>query len=662
MENRIMKPLSATRTSLAAIALLVALAAPAFGQFTISGTVTGGGSPVSGAEIRLFTSTGTPIGIPPTFTTAAGAYSIAGLPNGSYTLQFRPPTATRLVAAELPATVAGANAVRNAPLAAGFLLSGYVRDGNGVGLASIDLQVYDRDTNELMLTPGDDTDATGFYDVVVPAGEYDLEWRAVGAGALPYIPFADRAVVDEDVQIDVTLLLGVFVSGRVTTTSGTGLPGVNLDFIDTTTGVKALTPGDNTAADGTFTAHVPPGTYDVVAKALPATRLLPGIASGVAVNADVVGLDFSLGAGVLLSGTVSGPGGLLEGVDLDVTDAVTGADMLAPFDVTDAAGSYRIVLPNGTYHVAFAPPAGEVIAPAMSAGVIVAGDTVLNRTLAPGIVFSGTITSGGAPVANTDIDLKDPATGLNLPLSGEATNAAGVFSTIAAAGTWILEIEPPVTTGLVAQRTEGFVLSANTNLPVSLQAGVIVTGTVTDGAGALLADVNVDALRSSDGFEMFTPGDHTNAAGIYQLVVPAGAYDFRFKLGASHAVPDSTFVTGVTVAPGAVVDAVIGQNLSSVGDQVPAGRSTALTLSPNPFNPSTVIAFDQARPGAARLTIHSAAGRRVRELVAGDRPAGRHEIRWDGRDNAGRRLASGVYLVIFDAPGQVAGAKAILVK
>ncbi len=78
--------------------------------FTISGTVRDQASvPVDGTELRLFAANGTPIGIPLTLTNLAGFYTINGLPNGSYLVQFRPPTPDRLLAAELPATIVNAN-------------------------------------------------------------------------------------------------------------------------------------------------------------------------------------------------------------------------------------------------------------------------------------------------------------------------------------------------------------------------------------------------------------------------------------------------------------------------------------------------------------------------------------------------------------------------
>lgn len=64
---------------------------------------------------------------------------------------------------------------------------------------------------------------------------------------------------------------------------------------------------------------------------------------------------------------------------------------------------------------------------------------------------------------------------------------------------------------------------------------------------------------------------------------------------------------------------------------------------PNPFNPSTVIAYDVAHAGTVKLHVFDAAGRLVRTLVDANVPAGRHTVRWDGADDQGRPAASGRY-------------------
>lgn len=72
-----------------------------------------------------------------------------------------------------------------------------------------------------------------------------------------------------------------------------------------------------------------------------------------------------------------------------------------------------------------------------------------------------------------------------------------------------------------------------------------------------------------------------------------------------------------------------------------------LTLSqnhPNPFNSETVIAFTLPTAGEAELALYNLGGQRVATLAKGWHSAGSHTVRWDGQDNGGQQLASGVYL------------------
>jgi hypothetical protein len=85
--------------------------------------------------------------------------------------------------------------------------------------------------------------------------------------------------------------------------------------------------------------------------------------------------------------------------------------------------------------------------------------------------------------------------------------------------------------------------------------------------------------------------------------------------------------------------------VTGVGEDSPAPVATNLVGAwPNPFNPRTTIAFVLAAATEVRLTVIDLQGRRVRTLVAASLPAGRHEIVWDGRDEAGQPAPSGVYI------------------
>ncbi len=73
---------------------------------------------------------------------------------------------------------------------------------------------------------------------------------------------------------------------------------------------------------------------------------------------------------------------------------------------------------------------------------------------------------------------------------------------------------------------------------------------------------------------------------------------------------------------------------------------TALHLNvPNPFNPVTEIRFDLAARGAVALRVFDVGGRQVRALVDETRPAGRYRVSWNGLDDAGARVASGIYIL-----------------
>ena len=72
-----------------------------------------------------------------------------------------------------------------------------------------------------------------------------------------------------------------------------------------------------------------------------------------------------------------------------------------------------------------------------------------------------------------------------------------------------------------------------------------------------------------------------------------------------------------------------------------------VTASPNPFNPRTTLFYSLPVPGRAELVVYDLAGRRVKTLVSGHVEAGQHAAEWDGRDEQGRRVASGVYLYNF---------------
>jgi flagellar hook assembly protein FlgD len=75
---------------------------------------------------------------------------------------------------------------------------------------------------------------------------------------------------------------------------------------------------------------------------------------------------------------------------------------------------------------------------------------------------------------------------------------------------------------------------------------------------------------------------------------------------------------------------------------------------PNPFTTSTRLTYQVPDARTVRIQVFDLLGRKVRTLVQGSTEAGRHTVTWDGRDDAGRRVASGTYLCRMQAGDHVA--------
>ncbi len=103
-------------------------------------------------------------------------------------------------------------------------------------------------------------------------------------------------------------------------------------------------------------------------------------------------------------------------------------------------------------------------------------------------------------------------------------------------------------------------------------------------------------------------------------------------------------------------------NLTGVqGSGIPT-RTALLGAMPNPFNPSTTLVFEMATAGPMRLEVYDVGGRLVATLANEYRPAGRHELVWDGKDSVGRTSSAGVYLYRLNAGRFSETKRMVLVK
>jgi subtilisin family serine protease len=112
---------------------------------------------------------------------------------------------------------------------------------------------------------------------------------------------------------------------------------------------------------------------------------------------------------------------------------------------------------------------------------------------------------------------------------------------------------------------------------------------------------------------------------------------------------------------GAVIDFDEVARTTAAADGIPA-RNDLRQNFPNPFNPTTTIAYDLASGEVVTLAIFDVRGKRVRELVNGAQPPGRYRVDWDGRDERGQRVAGGVYFYRLEAGSYTKTRKMVLLK
>jgi hypothetical protein len=72
---------------------------------------------------------------------------------------------------------------------------------------------------------------------------------------------------------------------------------------------------------------------------------------------------------------------------------------------------------------------------------------------------------------------------------------------------------------------------------------------------------------------------------------------------------------------------------------------------PNPFNGQSVIKFNLRKSGEVSLEVYNILGKKVRNLINKEMPNGFHSVTWDGRNDKGERVSSGVYFYKLKASG-----------
>ena len=504
--------------------------------------------PVAGAKFVVFddvSGRGYPsVGNP---SAGDGTFSLA-LPPGAWVLEPLPPPGQPLVTHKLAAvdlTLSGV-ALGDVTLPRGAFLSGRVLGPAGP-LRDVDLDVVDA-AGTRIITPHDNTDPLGRYQVVVPAGSYSIEYEPpwdtdLAASSLPGITVSSPATT----LPDVLLARGVVVTGRVISPAAAPLFNADLN-VKNALGAAYLTSHDNTRSDGTFKLVLPPGG-DAAARVdfVPArgARVLPASLSPLELLADTSLGDVTLSPGVLVSGQVTRPAGTgVRDVDLTVVDAGTGRSLFTPHDNTDGAGSYVVTVPTGLYNLQYIPPppviGGDKLVAARLAQVEVAADLPgLDIALENGVWAAGRVTTAtGAGVAAADLDFTLPNGTVAFTPRG-TTGTDGSYSVVVPPGIYDLAVDPPAGSRLMGALRQGVdLLADDRSLPtILLYEGYLVTGYLWRTDGTPVDGADLDVIDPVTGSRRYTPGDNTDPQGFYRLLVPPGVWDIHYEPLATSSLP-----------------------------------------------------------------------------------------------------------------------------
>ena len=228
--------------------------------------------------------------------------------------------------------------------------------------------------------------------------------------------------------------------------------------------------------------------------------------------------------------------------------------------------------------------------------------------LVPQVLVGGVSGSCGLPPTPVALD---PA------IAGNSTFAIGVYGAVGGAAA-VLVVDDAVPPASQVPGTGSF----------ARQAIVLAGAGAGGGYGSVTLAIPGDA--GSYGRTLFGRwyvNDPGAAGGV------AASAPFRFRIFGPH---------GAGVIPAALaVDAM---------PRVPA----PLQASPNPFTSDTAVKFELSRASRLRLAVYDLNGRRVRELF--ERPIampGQYSIAWDGRNDAGRAVAAGVYFARLETEREV---------
>ncbi len=200
-------------------------------------------------------------------------------------------------------------------------------------------------------------------------------------------------------------------------------------------------------------------------------------------------------------------------------------------------------------------------------------------------------------------------------------------------------------------------------------AGIIIRVFDNDGAngmpGTQLAQYQYPAASVVEGWNWIAlPADINVADGQFYIGIleTTNACAIGLDTSSNGFSYQRLTTTWEPVTSGEIMLRAIVQYYSDNDDDSIPALKLAASNYPNPFNPETTISYSVPKSGAASLKVYNLKGQVIRTLVSSVMEAGNYSVVWNGKDDNGNAVSSGVYFYRLDNDGQTVTRKMLLAK
>ena len=600
------------------------------------GDIAGVGIGVSNEEDNFYQSTNT----------QEGGRAAIHVNTAEYSLQVHSAPVPYLPATLGTAQVQGDTTIRLV-LEKGVRVSGRFLDGNGEkpDLGNRTLSLF-----WSALEEGEDRrislfGSPGRYELGLKPGRYRVEVR-FSSGEFPSQSLG-VVEVREDMEFDFVLRGGVTLSGRIIDGEDGRVNG-SIRLVAVEDGRSAVA---TLYIDGEYTAVVFPGAYRVSISFSEQNGFTTQFLGIIEVEEDKE-IDLRVRARKRVPGrVVDGTGAGISGILIRTT-----SPSIQSSATSESDGTFALRLPEGEYTVSLSrfEEGGNVAWVVDRVRVPTTEEVELQ--LPSGARLSGLLVDGsGKPVEGSILLTRVPRQahqfGWGLATAATSSDADGRYA---------IELTPD-TYAVVAYRFDDASALGRVIDGIEVQGEVVQDLVLSEPEHTfrLSGDINREEVASDVGIVLqFYEEDVGVAAQTwvaqgerYEIDLPPGQYWTSASIIESFYFVQSLELEQVELSEDREWDVRLVSGMTAVVEEGGVGPSAfALEQNyPNPFNSRTVIVFQLPRSAAVELDIYNISGQLVQRLVRGNWAVGKYQVMWDGMDEKGKTVGSGVYFYRLQA-------------